>query len=204
MYEKMIESLGMSHATFQSGLDRVGLVRKLLEDRESARHEPGALLRSRLSLPMAKEHVRHVSDTFGVIRKSKRGLYAHSGIDIAAEEGTELLVPAKSVVTLVKSFKRSWGNRIDVKILEGPYRHYKLSYSHCAKIYHDLKKGSVVEAGQLVAWVGTTGNSTGPHLHLMIGNNLNFNGYSKTPRETTILGFHDPVSYFDLEGCCWK
>lgn len=203
MLETIIESVGMAKAGNQQSVEFTDKALKLLEEREMARHEPNAYPRNRLPSPIAHENIKHVSDTFGVVRHSRYGWYAHCGVDIAAAEGTELLTVAKCVVTSIVHSNRGWGNRIYFKILEGPYKHYKVAYCHCLKIDQGIKKGDVLEKGILVAWVGTTGNSTGPHLHLMIGNNLNPNRYAIHSTMTTTIGFHNAVDYFSFKGCHW-
>ena len=63
---------------------------------------------------------------------------------------------------------------IELASSEGDYgKHYivtydniKIIYAHCSKLY--IKEGNTVKQGQDIAEVGTTGNSTGPHLHIGI------------------------------------
>lgn len=84
----------------------------------------------------------------------------HTGLDIAANEGTIIKSATDGKVILVSS--------------EGDYgKHYKIQngdviiiYAHCSKLY--LKEGDKVKKGDKIAEVGSTGNSTGPHLHFEI------------------------------------
>ncbi len=84
----------------------------------------------------------------------------HTGLDIAAQTGTVIKSATDGVVTLASSY--------------GDYgKHYKIQtgdvtiiYAHCSKLY--LKEGDMVTRGQNIAEVGSTGNSTGPHLHFEI------------------------------------
>lgn len=84
----------------------------------------------------------------------------HTGLDIAANEGTVIKSATDGKVILASS--------------EGDYgKHYKIQngnviivYAHCSKLY--LKEGSKVKRGDKIAEVGSTGNSTGPHLHFEI------------------------------------
>lgn len=84
----------------------------------------------------------------------------HTGLDIAAPTGTIIKSATEGIVTLASS--------------EGDYgKHYKIQignitiiYAHCSKLY--LKEGDNVYQGQEIAEVGSTGNSTGPHLHFEI------------------------------------
>lgn len=208
MYEKIIELLGVSKASDIKSVEYADKARKLLEEREMARHEPNTYPRNRLPSPIAIEDIKYVSDTFGVVRHVHgRGFYAHSGIDIPAPIGTPITLPAKSIITAVRYSDRGWGNRIYLRVLEGAYKGWHYAFCHCSWIIdfdgYDDTEDYIYEAGALVGRVGITGNSTGPHLHLMIGNNLGFNGYALRSDLTTTIGFDDPVSIFNFEGCRW-
>lgn len=84
----------------------------------------------------------------------------HTGLDIAANEGTVIKSATDGKIILASS--------------EGDYgKHYKIQngdviiiYAHCSKLY--LKEGDKVKKGDKIAEVGSTGNSTGPHLHFEI------------------------------------
>lgn len=85
----------------------------------------------------------------------------HSGVDIAAEKGTLIKSALSGVVEVAEKSGGDYGNYIIVN-----HGGFKTLYAHC----EDLKvtKGQCVEAGENVATVGSTGRSTGPHLHFEI------------------------------------
>lgn len=85
---------------------------------------------------------------------------AHKGVDFAAPRGT----PVRSVGDgIVVEAGRSGGSGIMLKL-----RHdsrYMTAYKHLSKISPGLHKGSRVDQGQIIGFVGSTGLATGPHLH---------------------------------------
>ena len=85
----------------------------------------------------------------------------HYGLDIGAEEGKNIKAAAKGVVDDV-GYSKSYGNYIIIKHSEDLYTFY----GHCSKIL--VKKGSKVDTKTNIAKVGSTGISTGPHLHFEI------------------------------------
>lgn len=84
----------------------------------------------------------------------------HSGIDIAANTGTVIKAAMEGTVT-VSSTVGDYGHHI--KITNGDV---STLYAHCSKLY--VKEGEIIKQGQEIAEVGTTGKSTGPHLHFEI------------------------------------
>lgn len=85
----------------------------------------------------------------------------HTGLDIAAPNGTPIKVIASGTVTHA-SYQGSYGNLVKVDHGNG----LETWYAHTSKMY--VKVGEQVEAGKVIAAVGSTGNSTGNHLHLEI------------------------------------
>lgn len=85
----------------------------------------------------------------------------HTGIDLAAAQGTSILAVYPGTVTAVGSSK-TYGNYIVVR----HSGNLCSVYCHCSKVMG--KKGDSVIAGEKIAEVGSTGTSTGPHLHLSI------------------------------------
>ncbi len=85
----------------------------------------------------------------------------HTGLDIACTTGTDIKVVSNGTVTF-SGKKGSYGNLIIVDHGNG----VETWYGHCSKLY--AKVGDTVNAGDVIAAVGSTGNSTGPHLHFEI------------------------------------
>ena len=84
----------------------------------------------------------------------------HTGTDIAAVTGTKIKSATDGQVVLV-SEEGDYGKHIKVQIGE-----VSIIYAHCNALY--VKEGDMVTQGQEIAEVGSTGNSTGPHLHFEI------------------------------------
>lgn len=82
----------------------------------------------------------------------------HSGIDIASEQNSPILAVADGVV-IRSDFDTSLGNFI--KIDHG--NDFVTVYGHCSKLI--AKEGMKIRQGEVIAKVGSTGDSTGPHLH---------------------------------------
>lgn len=84
----------------------------------------------------------------------------HQGIDIGANEGTAIYAAMEGTVT-VSSEEGEYGKHLDIENGDVLTR-----YAHCSKLL--VKEGEKVKQGQKIAEVGSTGNSTGPHLHFEI------------------------------------
>ena len=94
------------------------------------------------------------------IRKS-----AHKGIDIGAPNGTPIYAAADGTVTYASYNSGGYGNLVIISHGNG----IETYYGHCSKLY--VKKGQKVSAGDNIAAVGSTGRSTGNHLHFEIRQN---------------------------------
>ncbi len=103
-----------------------------------------------------------ISTEFGATRYVNDKIQSrHSGIDIACEKGTPIFAANKGVVKLAKNLLVT-GNTI---IIDHGWEIFS-SYSHLERI--SVKKGDEVKKGQKIGEVGSTGFSTGPHLHWTI------------------------------------
>lgn len=89
---------------------------------------------------------------------------AHTGLDLAAPTGTTIKAAASGKVTF-SGYKGSYGYMIKIECDNG----YEMWYAHCSKLY--VSAGVRVSAGDKIAAVGSTGNSTGSHLHFEIRKN---------------------------------
>lgn len=89
-----------------------------------------------------------------------RGSYVHNGIDLAAPSGTPIKSVADGVVTRVQSDNGGYGNWVEVKHSDGS----TTRYAHMSA-FGNIKVGQEIGAGSVIGAVGSTGNSTGPHVH---------------------------------------
>lgn len=99
----------------------------------------------------------------------------HSGVDLAAPKGTSIFAAASGVVEAA-AYNSSMGNYVMVNHGAGLYT----VYMHCSGFA--VKAGDMVTAGQTIAYVGSTGASTGNHLHFSVrlnGNYVDPNDYVK-------------------------
>ena len=114
-----------------------------------------------------------VTSRFGVA-SSIRSSY-HTGLDIGSSIGTPIAA-AESGVVEFSGWKSAYGKMITIDHGDGIVTYY----AHCSELYKSA--GEYVEQGEIIAAVGMTGNTTGPHLHLEV-------------RKDGVA--YDPADYFD-------
>jgi len=111
----------------------------------------------------------------------------HTGTDFAAPTGTPIMASGDGVVT-----RAQWcgGGGNCVKIKHNSV--YQTVYAHMSKFGRGIKKGTRVKQGQIIGYVGSTGLSTGPHLHYeVIENGRKINSQKlKLPSGKTLKGKH--------------
>jgi len=91
---------------------------------------------------------------------------AHLGIDYAAPKGTYVKASGAGKVTY-RGYKGGYGKTIIIQHSNG----YKTLYAHLNGYRKGIKRGKRVKKGQLIGYVGSTGMSTGPHLHFGVYKN---------------------------------
>jgi len=126
-----------------------------------------------LYLPTMWAHLGKINNEFGFRRNpfGGRTYEFHPGMDIDGERGDIVIAPANG--TIIKAgFTGGYGNMVEID------HGYGLTsrYGHLSKI--EAEVGDVVTRGQLIAYIGSTGRSTGPHLHY----ELRLNDRSINPR----------------------
>ena len=102
-----------------------------------------------------------LSSSFGMRKHPIDGFNKmHKGTDFAAPTGTPIMASGDGIIT-----KTGWcgGGGNCVKIKHNSV--YQTVYAHMSKFAYGIKKGSRVKQGQIIGYVGSTGKSTGPHLH---------------------------------------
>ena len=123
------------------------------------------------------------TSNFGMRTHPISGKYKmHSGIDLAPRGDTS--TPAATAIKSgkvvgVNTMGSGYGNNITIETEDG----YRVSYAHLDSVDSNLKAGDTVKAGQQIGVVGSTGNSTGNHLHVEV---------SKDGKKI------DPNTYFDF------
>ena len=125
------------------------------------------------SLPTMWAHLGKINNEFGFRRNpfGGRNYEFHAGMDIDGERGDSVMAPATG--TIIKAgWQGGYGNMIEIDHGNG----LTTRYGHLSKI--EIQVGDSVARGQLIGMVGSTGRSTGPHLHY----ELRLNDKSINPR----------------------
>lgn len=91
--------------------------------------------------------------------------HTHSGLDIAAPRGTPIKAAAAGTVTYSGNAGDGYGNYVVIAHTNG----VQTVYAHCSQLL--VSKGQTISQGEVIAKVGSTGNSTGNHLHLEVRKN---------------------------------
>lgn len=102
------------------------------------------------------ESFDRITSTFG-----RRWSAFHEGIDIPAGRGVPIYAASNGRVTVAR-FLDNYGNTVHIEHRGNLYSRY----CHASQLA--VKEGEIVKKGQLIAYVGSTGNSTGNHLHFEI------------------------------------
>lgn len=141
---------------------------------ELAKYYTNALidLESRLDgAPFGRPHHGRVTSRFGYRRNpfTGRGREMHSGVDLRGRTGENIKTTAKGTVTFA-GYKGGYGNVVMIRHANG----FETRYGHLSRIR--VKRGQRVDVGSVIGLLGSTGRSTGPHLHYEViknGKNLN-------------------------------
>ncbi|OEO30580.1 hypothetical protein VW23_020760 [Devosia insulae DS-56] len=100
------------------------------------------------------------------IFKSRR---MHTGVDLASKTGTPIYASGDGVIEKAQ-WVSGYGKYVEIKHVNG----FETGYGHQSRIADGIKPGVRVRQGQIIGYVGSTGNSTGPHLHFEIKVNGRF------------------------------
>lgn len=107
------------------------------------------------------ESYTRISSPFGIrVHPITHTVRMHTGIDYAAPQGTRVLAPSDGVVSF-RGWKGGYGNAVMVTHDNG----METLYGHLSAFISGVDVGSRVNAGTVIGLVGSTGHSTGPHLH---------------------------------------
>lgn len=137
---------------------------KIYRFKDSFYNEKGETKKTGLDIkPLAARNAR-ISSLFGYRRhpiyKTQK---FHNGVDYAAPKGTAIYASGNGVIEMAQ-YVNGYGNYIKI-------RHngiYETAYGHMQGYARGIRKGIRVRKGQIIGYVGSTGQSTGPHLHFEI------------------------------------
>jgi len=120
----------------------------------------------------------------------------HTGVDLAARSGTPIYAAGDGVIEYYK-WQSGYGNKVEIKHVNG----YETAYGHMSRYVDGLGVGSKVRQGQVIGYVGSTGQSTGPHLHfeMHINGNLVDPLSVKLPKDNVLAQkyearFHETIA----------
>lgn len=116
-------------------------------------------LANRLPVPVQGVSRKQLSDTWGAARSQGR---SHEGIDIMAEKGTKVYSSTDGIIASLKG--NNLGGTVIWMIGPAGSWHY---YAHLSKHKRGLNEGDYIRKGDLIGYVGNSGNArhTAPHLH---------------------------------------
>ncbi len=110
--------------------------------------------------PVSNKDLNRIASGFGVrIDPVYKVPKFHAGLDFTAPTGTEIYASGDGVVELVEFNYGGYGNQVIINHGYG----YKTRYGHMSKFA--VRQGQKIKRGEKVGYVGSTGKSTGPHLH---------------------------------------
>ena len=143
-----------------------------------------------IGIPVASQF-GSMSSNYGMrIDPFTKNLAHHSGIDFQAQPGTGIVASGYGTVSKVGT-DSIYGKFIEISHADG----FVSKYAHAQKVF--VKDGEKISKGQLIAEVGSTGRSTGPHLHYEIirnGSHLNPAQVLLMPRQTNITTNPKPAT----------
>ncbi len=177
--EEMNALISQTRSVFAELEQRAELLKPELEDTKSTVLRMTAILR--VTPTIWPTDSRRLTSSFGVRKDpfTKRATF-HAGLDIGGANGDSVYATADGVVASADYLTKSHGNNIWISHGNGIRTHY----SHLSKML--VKPGDKVKKGDVIARMGSSGRSTGPHLHYEVsvgGNNVDPKPYLKASRK---------------------
>jgi murein DD-endopeptidase MepM/ murein hydrolase activator NlpD len=134
--------------------------------------------------PVANKDLKRVASGYGMrMHPIYKTVKMHSGMDFTAPVGTEIYATGNGTVSKYELNGRGYGHNLTINHGYG----YETLYGHLSRAV--VKPGQKVKRGDLIAYVGNSGSSTGPHLHYEVRKNgnpvnpVNFYYNDLTPEE---------------------
>jgi murein DD-endopeptidase MepM/ murein hydrolase activator NlpD len=140
---------------------RISMQEKSYKDIEGMVMNKEKLLASTPAIqPVANADLKRVASGFGNrVDPVYKTIKFHAGLDFTAPQGTPIYATAEGRVTTAGNSGNGFGNHVVVDHGFG----YETLYGHMVRV--KARMGQLVKRGEVIGWVGSTGKSTGPHLH---------------------------------------
>ncbi|MBW7892983.1 MAG: M23 family metallopeptidase [Chitinophagaceae bacterium] len=154
-------------ATVDNLLSRIAFQKKSYQEIENMIKDKEKMLAATPAIqPISNKDLKRVASGFGYrIDPIYKTVKRHAGLDFSAPQGTPIYATADGVVRLAGNTGNGYGNHVIINHGYG----YETLYGHQYRI--KVKVGQRVKRGELIGWVGSTGKSTGPHVHYEVRKN---------------------------------
>ena len=154
-------------ATLDKMMNRIASQKKSYQEIEAMIGNKEKMLAATPAIqPVSNKDLSRIASGFGYrIDPVYKTVKMHAGLDFAAPQGTPIYATADGVVRLAGNTGNGYGNHVIINHGYG----YETLYGHQYRI--KAKVGQKVKRGELIGWVGSTGKSTGPHLHYEVHKN---------------------------------
>ena len=154
-------------ATLDKLMNRIAFQKKSYQEIEAMIGNKEKMLAATPAIqPVSNKDLSRIASGFGyLIDPVYKTVKMHAGLDFAAPQGTPIYATADGVVRLAGNTGNGYGNHVIINHGYG----YETLYGHQYRI--KAKVGQKVKRGELIGWVGSTGKSTGPHLHYEVHKN---------------------------------
>jgi murein DD-endopeptidase MepM/ murein hydrolase activator NlpD len=154
-------------ATLNSISGRMKFQEKSYSEIEKMIKDKAKLLASTPAIqPVSNKDLTRVASGFGSrIDPVYKTVKFHAGLDFASPQGTPIYATADGRVTTAGNRGNGYGNYVEIN---HGYS-YETLYGHMVRV--KVRVGQIVKRGEVIGWVGSTGKSTGPHLHYEVHKN---------------------------------
>lgn len=155
------------NATLDNLKNRISAQRKSYEEVEQlVKNKEQLLAHTPAIQPVSNKDLNRIASGFGYrIDPVYKTTKMHEGLDFAAPQGTPIYATADGTIKTAGSTGNGYGNHVIINHGYG----YETLYGHMVRV--KVRNGETVKRGQVIGWVGSTGKSTGPHLHYEVHKN---------------------------------
>jgi murein DD-endopeptidase MepM/ murein hydrolase activator NlpD len=154
LVNSIINSLNLLSSRIRAQRESYTEINELLKNKEDILAATPAIQ------PVSNKDLKRVASGFGFrVDPVYKTTKMHAGLDFAAPQGTPVYATAKGTVTTGGNSGNGYGNHVIINHGYG----YETLYGHMVIV--KVGPGTKVKRGEVIGWVGSTGKSTGPHLH---------------------------------------